>query len=213
MVIMVSYVHTMVRLGLAGENAKSALYAVATYLDTLHLILLGSFEKERRILMLGLDAAGKTTVIYKLKLGEFTNTLPTIGFNVEKIVYKKLEMTMWDVGGQDKIRQLWRHYYQGTDALIFVVDAADPDRLEEAAKELKHILNDDLMRDCALLILANKMDLPGAMSVKEIVQGFQLSKERSRPWFVQPSIASRGDGLYEGLDWVANTLRKSKLKD
>ena len=108
--------------------------------------IFSSFNKEQRVLMLGLDAAGKTTIIYKLKLGEYANTLPTIGFNVETIKYKKLEMSMWDVGGQNKIRPLWRHYYQGTDALIYVVDSSDRDRLEEAAEELQAILADDLMR-------------------------------------------------------------------
>ena len=71
-------------------------------------------KKEMRILMLGLDAAGKTTILYKLKLGEVVSSVPTIGFNVETLEYKKIKFTVWDVGGQDKIRLLWRHYYQNT---------------------------------------------------------------------------------------------------
>jgi len=71
-------------------------------------------KKELRILMLGLDAAGKTTILYKLKLGEVVSSVPTIGFNVETLEYKKIKFTVWDVGGQDKIRLLWRHYYQNT---------------------------------------------------------------------------------------------------
>merc|ERR1712126_464283 len=74
-----------------------------------------------RILMVGLDAAGKTTILYKLKLGEIVTTIPTIGFNVETVEYKNISFTVWDVGGQDKIRPLWRHYFQNTDGLIFVV--------------------------------------------------------------------------------------------
>ena len=73
--------------------------------------------------MLGLDAAGKTTALYKLKMNEMVTTIPTIGFNVETLQHKNLEMTVWDVGGQDKIRQLWKHYYENTDALIFLVDS------------------------------------------------------------------------------------------
>ena len=83
------------------------------------------FNKPTRILLLGLDAAGKTTVLYKLKMGELVTTIPTIGFNVETIQHKNLEMTIWDVGGQDKIRQLWKHYYENTDALIFLVVRCD----------------------------------------------------------------------------------------
>merc|ERR1719323_1523103 len=78
-------------------------------------------NKEYRILMVGLDASGKTTILYKLHLGEVINSVPTIGFNVETVEYKNITFTLWDVGGQDKIRPLWRHYYKGTDAIIFVV--------------------------------------------------------------------------------------------
>ena len=89
-------------------------------------------KKDVRILMVGLDAAGKTTILYKLKLGEIVTTIPTIGFNVETVEYKNISFTVWDVGGQDKIRPLWRHYYQNTQGLIFVVDSSDRDRVDEA---------------------------------------------------------------------------------
>eukprot|EP00002_Diphylleia_rotans_P020899 TRINITY_DN4065_c0_g1_i1.p1 TRINITY_DN4065_c0_g1~~TRINITY_DN4065_c0_g1_i1.p1 ORF type:complete len:111 (+),score=20.93 TRINITY_DN4065_c0_g1_i1:212-544(+) len=94
--------------------------------------LLALSNRECRIVMLGLDAAGKTTVLYSLKLGERVVTIPTIGFNVETIQYKKLNFTVWDVGGQDRIRRLWNHYYDGTQGLIFVLDSHDTDRMKEA---------------------------------------------------------------------------------
>ena len=80
------------------------------------------------MLMVGLDAAGKTTILYKMKLGEIVTTIPTIGFNVETVEYKNIKFTMWDVGGQDKLRPLWRHYFQNTNGVIFVVDSNDRDR-------------------------------------------------------------------------------------
>merc|ERR1712137_1443894 len=89
-------------------------------------------KKEMRILMVGLDAAGKTTILYKLKLGEVVTTIPTIGFNVGTVEYKNINFTVWDVGGQDKIRPLWRHYFQNTQGLIFVVDSNDRERIAEA---------------------------------------------------------------------------------
>ena len=113
-------------------------------------------KQEMRILMVGLDAAGKTTILYKLKLGEVVTTIPTIGFNVETVEYKNLSFTVWDVGGQDKIRPLWRHYYQGTNGLIYVVDSNDRDRIEDAREELTKMLNEDEMRDAVLLVFANK---------------------------------------------------------
>ncbi|CAN6446289.1 unnamed protein product [Victoria cruziana] len=99
-------------------------------------------KKEMRILMVGLDAAGKTTILYKLKLGEIVTTIPTIGFNVETVEYKNISFTVWDVGGQDKIRPLWRHYFQNTQGLIFVVDSNDRDRVIEARDELHRMLNE-----------------------------------------------------------------------
>merc|ERR1719229_1168052 len=99
-------------------------------------------KQEMRILMVGLDAAGKTTVLYKLKLGGVVTTIPTIGFNVETVDYKNISFTVWDVGGQDRIRPLWRHYYMGTNAIIFVVDSNDRERMEEAREELWKMLNE-----------------------------------------------------------------------
>jgi ADP-ribosylation factor protein 1 len=113
-------------------------------------------KKEMRILMVGLDAAGKTTILYKLKLGEVVTTIPTIGFNVETVEYKNISFTVWDVGGQDKIRLLWRHYYQNTQGLIFVVDSNDRDRIDDAREELHKMLSEEELRDAVLLVFANK---------------------------------------------------------
>uniref|UniRef100_A0AAZ1XTA0 Uncharacterized protein n=1 Tax=Oreochromis aureus TaxID=47969 RepID=A0AAZ1XTA0_OREAU len=113
-------------------------------------------KKEMRILMVGLDAAGKTTILYKLKLGEIVTTIPTIGFNVETVEYKNISFTVWDVGGQDKIRPLWRHYFQNTQGLIFVVDSNDRERVNEAREELSRMLAEDELRDAVLLVFANK---------------------------------------------------------
>nr|QXF29035.1 Arf1d [Gefionella okellyi] len=168
-----------------------------------------SLSEPARVLLIGLDAAGKTTLMYKLKLGEVVSTIPTIGFNCEQLKYKNLEMTMWDVGGQTKIRRLWRHYYQNTDIVIFVVDSADRARIEEAAVELHGVLSDDMMRDVKLLVFANKFDMKGAMDATELARGLRLNK-LSHKWHVQTSNAVSGEGLYEGFDWVVNELKHRK---
>jgi len=174
-------------------------------------------KKEMRILMVGLDAAGKTTILYKLKLGEVVTTIPTIGFNVETVEYKNISFTVWDVGGQDKIRPLWRHYYQNTQGIIFVVDSNDRDRIDDskdyehsAKEELHRMLAEDELRDAVLLVYANKQDLPNAMKVQEVAERLGLNKLRNRQWFIQGTSAPTGDGLYEGLDWLSNTLSKKK---
>merc|ERR1712166_1435259 len=167
-------------------------------------------KKEMRILMVGLDAAGKTTILYKLKLGEIVTTIPTIGFNVETVEYKNISFTVWDVGGQDKIRPLWRHYYQNTQGLIFVVESNDRDRAEDAREELTKMLNEDEMKDAALLVFANKQDLPNAMPAAEVTEKLGLNNMRNRQWFIQSACATTGDGLYEGLDWMSRTLSGKK---
>jgi len=164
-------------------------------------------KKEVRILMLGLDAAGKTTILYQLKMGETVKTIPTIGFNVETLDYKGLNFTVWDVGGQDKIRVLWRHYYQNTDGLIFVVDSNDTERLEEASDELKKMLAEEELKDSVVLVMANKQDLSGALRPNEITRSLGLEKTK-RTWLVQGTSAVTGQGLKEGLDWIASVLLK-----
>jgi len=168
--------------------------------------LLGSFTKEKRILMLGLDAAGKTTIIYKLQLGEVVHTIPTIGFNVETIQYKKVNFTVWDVGGQTKIRPLWRHYYNGTDGLIWVVDASDTERIEESKEEMHAVLQNPELSEAKILIFANKQDLPGVTRSRELSELLDL-KRLNQQWWVQECTATKGEGLHEGLDSLVRMLK------
>lgn len=165
-------------------------------------------KKQMRILMVGLDAAGKTTILYKIKLGEIVTTIPTIGFNVETVEYKNICFTVWDVGGQDKIRLLWRHYFQNTQGLIYVVDSNDRERIAEAERELSNMLKEDELRDAVLLVFANKQDLPNAMSAAEVTDKLGLNSLSSRRWYIQSTCATQGLGLYEGLDWLSNELVK-----
>jgi len=166
-------------------------------------------KKEMRILMVGLDAAGKTSVLYKLKLGEIITTIPTIGFNVETVEYKNVAFTVWDVGGQHKIRPLWRHYFQNTQGLIFIIDSNDRERIGEAREELMKMLVEDELRDAVLLIFANKQDLPNAMNPAEMTDKLGLHSLRNRSWYIQATCANTGDGLYEGLDWLTTQLKKT----
>ncbi|XP_038667563.1 ADP-ribosylation factor 5 [Scyliorhinus canicula] len=165
-------------------------------------------KKQMRILMVGLDAAGKTTILYKLKLGEVVTTIPTIGFNVETVEYKNICFTVWDVGGQDKIRPLWRHYFQNTQGLIFVVDSNDRERVQESVDELQKMLQEDELRDAVLLIFANKQDLPNAMAVHELSEKLGLQRMQSRTWHIVATCATQGTGLFDGLDWLSCELSK-----
>ncbi|KAB0388860.1 hypothetical protein E2I00_000960 [Balaenoptera physalus] len=165
-------------------------------------------RKQMCILMVGLDAAGRMTTLYKLKLGEIVTTIPITGFNVETVEYKNICFTVWDVDGQDKIRPPWRHYFQNTQGLIFVVDSTDRERIQEGAEELQKMLQEDELRDAALLLFANKQDLPNATAIREMTGKLGLQSLRNRTWYVQATCATQGTGLQEGLHWLSNELSK-----
>lgn len=190
----------------SSTKAKTLLERVGSRM----LQMLGSICAPRprpmRLLMIGLDAAGKTTILYKLKLGEVVTTIPTIGFNVETVEYKHISFTAWDVGGKDKIRPLWRHYYQNTSAMIFVVDSNDRDRVDDSRDELQRMLAEDELKGAPLLVVANKQDLPGAMSSKEVSERLGLTSRVDRAWYITAACATTGMGLFEGLDWLSAEL-------
>jgi len=165
-------------------------------------------SKEVRILILGLDGAGKTTILYRLQIGEVVTTIPTIGFNVETVTYKNIKFQVWDLGGQTSIRPYWRCYYANTDAIIYVVDSQDRDRIATSKEELFAMLEEEELKDAAVLVLANKQDMEGAMSHAEVSEALGLSALKSRTWTIFKCSALKGEGLTEGLDWLVNTLGK-----
>lgn len=166
-------------------------------------------KKQMRVLLLGLDAAGKTTVLNHLlgKTGE--KTIPTIGYNVETIVVEPLEFVVWDVSGQDRLRTFWRHYYRGTAGIIFVVDSADANRFELARKELHNILKEEELANAVVLLFANKSDSQYAVSSAELEKTLDVEKFRTeqRPIQVQRTVATKGEGLREGIEWLAKNMK------
>lgn len=172
------------------------------------------------IVMLGLDSAGKTTVLYRLKFNEFVNTVPTIGFNTEKIklsngTAKGISCHFWDVGGQEKLRPLWKSYSRCTDGIIYVVDSVDVDRLEEAKTELHKVTKFTENQGTPLLVIANKQDLPKSLTVNEIEKHLALHElSPSTTYHVQPACAIIGEGLNEGMDKLYEMIvkRRKSLK-
>merc|ERR1711988_1493203 len=150
-------------------------------------------DKEARILMLGLDNAGKTTILKKLGDEDCSTVQPTQGFNIKSLLSDGFKLNVWDIGGQKTIRPYWRNYFDNTDVLIYVVDSSDRQRTEEAADELAELLAEDNLALVPLLIYANKCDLINAQDPEEI---------KDRPWHVQSSSAKTGVGLVEGMQWA-----------
>ena len=160
-----------------------------------------------RIVMIGLDGAGKTSFLYRLKLKEMVTTISTVGFNVETIDYKNLHFFIWDVGGQRQIRTLWNHYFQDTKALIYVIDSHDRDRIDEACEALQETLLKDELKGIPLLILANKQDLSNAMNTTEIADKLKFHSLSDRNWYIQATSTLHSNGLLECLDWLASQLK------
>ncbi|KAM6357487.1 ADP-ribosylation factor-like protein 14 [Alca torda] len=157
--------------------------------------------KQATILMLGLDSAGKSTLLYKFKYNDVFLTIPTIGFNVDMIeTGKDFTLTVWDVGGQEKMRHVWCNFLENADGLLYVVDSSDKQRLEESKKEFELILKNEFIKSVPVVVLANKQDLPGALNAEEITRRFNMKKYCSdRNWYVQPCCAITGEGLSEAL--------------
>ncbi|NXV42984.1 ARL14 protein, partial [Uria aalge] len=157
--------------------------------------------KQATILMLGLDSAGKSTLLYKFKYNDVFLTIPTIGFNVDMIETRKdFTLTVWDVGGQKKMRHVWCNFLENTDGLLYVVDSSDKWRLEESKREFELILKNEFIKSVPVVVLANKQDLPGALNAEEITRRFNMKKYCSdRNWYVQPCCAITGEGLSEAL--------------
>ncbi|XP_064604249.1 E3 ubiquitin-protein ligase TRIM23-like [Liolophura sinensis] len=162
---------------------------------------------EMRVVTLGLDDSGKTSILFKLKQNEFIQTIPTIGFNVETIEYKNLRFTIWDVGGQPKLRPLWKHYYLNTQAVIFVVDSSNRARLQEAHNELAKLVQEKELKEASLLIFANKQDVESCVSIEDLTREFNLFKLCcNRSWHIQACDATSGYGLYDGLEWFSRQM-------
>lgn len=167
-------------------------------------------EKEIRILILGLDNAGKTTILRKFCGEDIDKIEPTLGFNIKTLDHKDgYTLNLWDVGGQKSIRAYWRNYFERTDGLIWVVDSIDQLRLQQCRDSLFDLLQQEKLAGATLLIFANKQDIDGAMTSQEIAQILELeSNERykKRHWNIQSCSAVTGEGLVDGIDWIVEDI-------
>ncbi|KAG8256538.1 ADP-ribosylation factor protein 3 [Homalodisca vitripennis] len=172
--------------------------------------LKSSPDKELRILLLGLDNAGKTTLLKKLASEDVTHITPTQGFNIKSVQCDGFKLNVWDIGGQRKIRPYWRNYFENTDVLIYVIDSADRKRLDETGYELSELLMDEKLLGVPVLVYANKQDLLHAASAADIAQALALHMIKDRPWQIQACSATAGEGIKEGMEWVSKNVGKKK---
>ncbi|XP_060062962.1 ADP-ribosylation factor-like protein 6 [Ylistrum balloti] len=173
--------------------------------------ILGISKKEAKILVIGLDNSGKTTIIDKLKPEEKRSgdVAPTVGFSVERFKNKSLQFTAFDMSGQGRYRNIWEHYFKDCDGIIYVIDSSDKLRMTVAKDELDQALqNEDIKnRRIPILFFANKMDLRDSMSSVRCSLMLDLDSIRDKPWHICASNALTGEGLHEGFEWISDEIK------
>ncbi len=167
------------------------------------------FTKSRnnfKIIILGMQNAGKTTILYRLSLGTLVKTTPTIGSNVEELTYNNVKFQAWDLGGQESTRSVWDVYYMNTDAIVYVIDSHDDEYSEESKAQFHKLLSHPNLKSTVILIFANKQDLPGAKSVDKLIHDYELDKIQSHIWHIQGCSALKGEGMITGIKWLSEQL-------
>eukprot|EP01039_Chlorochromonas_danica_P002313 gene2313-2534_t len=163
-------------------------------------------SSEARIIVLGLDNAGKSTILARLSEEEITTIRPTHGFVVKSLKHENIRLNVWDVGGQKSVRPFWRNYFNDTDGLIYVIDSSDRHRMEETGVELQYLLEEAALHGIPMIIFANKQDLLNALAPSEITQGLNLYSIRDRPWQIVGCSAKDNTGIKEGLDFLGKEI-------
>ena len=167
---------------------------------------------ETKILLLGVDAVGKTKLLYKLKLNEDVMTIPTIGFNVETIPYKEKEIIMWDIGGGDKIKELWKHYFGTMKCIIFVIDISNKSRMEEYIETFKLLLNQHKeYRNIPILIFGNKFNGKIEFEPEELLQKVEVPPELS-PSILKGNVLT-GEGLTDLLEYIYENIEFTEKEE
>jgi ADP-ribosylation factor protein 6 len=169
-----------------------------------------------RVLMLGLDNAGKTCILYALENGTpLRDSKPSIGYTIKEFEKKKCNITVWDVAGKENLRELWKHYYEKSQAVVWVVDSADESRLHESKQALTSVLNDPQLKDIILLVVANKQDLSNALKPQQIKEKLDIEKiAKNHTWNIMGTSATPTlTGMDEGLEWVATSFKEQTKKN
>jgi small GTP-binding protein len=170
--------------------------------------ILDFFSRSRnkfKIIILGIQNAGKTTILYRLSIGQLVKTTPTIGSNVEEISYNNVKLQAWDLGGQESSRSVWDIYFTNTDAIIYVIDTND-ETYDDSKEQFYKLLKNETLRNAVILIYANKQDLPGAKNVGDIIKIYGLDNIKDHIWHIQPCSAQTGEGLITGMKWLSDQL-------
>lgn len=174
-------------------------------------------KTEFHVLILGIDKAGKTTLLEKLK-SQYSNLeglppdriVPTVGLNIGRVEVSNSKLVFWDLGGQLGLRSIWEKYYEEAHAVVFVVDTACPSRFEDSKLALEKVLRHEDLQGAPLLILANKQDLAESVTAEEVARYLDLKKLDERVYNFQAVSAFDGTGIKESVDWLVDVMEKTK---
>lgn len=153
-----------------------------------------------------MDNAGKTTIIKRLNGEDINSVAPTLGFKINTFSYDPYTLNIWDVGGQKSLRSYWRNYFESTDGLVWVVDCADGEKLETCVNELHDLLKEERLSGASLLVLANKQDLPGALSSEQLGTALRLDQIKTHNWALYPVSAVKDDSVLKPFEWIVRDI-------
>lgn len=167
-------------------------------------------NKKFKLIIVGIQNAGKTTILYRMSLGELIKTNPTIGANVEEISHENVKFQAFDLGGQESMRSVWDAYFNNVDGIVYVIDSSDHENIEESKKEFQKLLAKEELKNSVILIFANKQDLQDSCKIEEIIRTYELNKIKDFTWHIQGCSGKTGEGLVNGLHWLSEKIIDKK---
>ena len=173
------------------------------------LELLKSYNKlkpESNILILGLDNAGKTTLLNYLTHEDNKNTKPTPGVNAKSIQYGEIKLNFYDLGGQKPNRDYWKFYYEKVEVLIYVVDVSDKERIGECNESFQILLKDEKLANVPILVFGNKGDLANCLGPEEIIEKLEMNDITGKDWSLYACSTLKGNGVKDGTKWILEKL-------
>lgn len=169
------------------------------------------WKEEMELTLVGLQNSGKTTFVNVIASGQFNeDMIPTVGFNMRKVTKGNVTIKLWDIGGQPRFRSMWERYCRGVTAIVFMVDAADHEKLDASKNELHSLLDKPQLAGIPVLVLGNKVDLPNALRERELIERMSLSDIKDREICCYSISCKERENIDITLQWLIQTSKNKK---